>query len=158
MTLIKQCEAKNVVLVHGEAKKMEFLEAKIKEEFNLDCFHPANGETLVINTQTSLPVDVELGFLKRTLDAETMDPKRQKLLHGTLTIRSEEDNGRQDYKLESKEKLAEFGIEPHQIMFKTYFKPQPDMKSKVISPEDIAAVIHSKLLGYVLAFYIAILL
>ena len=43
MQLIKQCDAKNVVLVHGEKKKMGFLSNKIKKELGVDCFFPANG-------------------------------------------------------------------------------------------------------------------
>jgi len=46
MQLIKQCDAKNVVLVHGEKKKMGFLSNKIKKELGVDCFFPANGAVL----------------------------------------------------------------------------------------------------------------
>jgi len=33
MQLIRQCEPKNILLVHGEAAKMEFLRKKIEQEF-----------------------------------------------------------------------------------------------------------------------------
>lgn len=33
MQLVRQCEPRNVMLVHGEAVKMEFLSKKIHEEF-----------------------------------------------------------------------------------------------------------------------------
>ena len=33
MQLVRQCEPKNVLLVHGEAGKMEFLKNKITQEF-----------------------------------------------------------------------------------------------------------------------------
>ena len=33
MQLIRQCQPKNVMLVHGEAIKMEFLKKKISQEF-----------------------------------------------------------------------------------------------------------------------------
>ena len=33
MQLVRQCEPRNVMLVHGEAVKMEFLSKKIREEF-----------------------------------------------------------------------------------------------------------------------------
>lgn len=33
MQLIRQAEPRNVLLVHGEAKKMEFLKQKIEQEF-----------------------------------------------------------------------------------------------------------------------------
>ena len=35
MQLIRQCEPKNVMLVHGEAVKMDFLKGKIQEEFGM---------------------------------------------------------------------------------------------------------------------------
>ena len=37
MQLVRWCEPKNIVLVHGEAAKMEFLGKKIKQEFGLYC-------------------------------------------------------------------------------------------------------------------------
>uniref|UniRef100_A0A6I8QAQ1 Integrator complex subunit 11 n=1 Tax=Xenopus tropicalis TaxID=8364 RepID=A0A6I8QAQ1_XENTR len=42
MQLIRQAEPRNVLLVHGEAKKMEFLKLKIEQEFRLvpDCKKP----------------------------------------------------------------------------------------------------------------------
>ena len=33
MQLIRHCDPSNVVLVHGEASKMEFLSTKIRQEF-----------------------------------------------------------------------------------------------------------------------------
>jgi len=38
MQLIRQCEPANVMLVHGEASKMEFLKQKIQQEFSKTCF------------------------------------------------------------------------------------------------------------------------
>jgi len=31
----------------------------------IDCFKPANGETVVIETQHNIPVDISLNLLKR---------------------------------------------------------------------------------------------
>ncbi|CAG8481002.1 7600_t:CDS:2 [Paraglomus occultum] len=69
MQLIKQCEPRNVVLVHGEKSKMEFLQEKIKREFpEVDgCFFPANGTTISIDTSLNIPVDVSVGLLKKYL-------------------------------------------------------------------------------------------
>ena len=144
MTLIKQCEPKNVVLVHGEASRMKFLDGKIKDEFQIDCFYPANGETISINTQTSLPVDVDINFLKRTINCGISDPKRQKLMHGTLTIRDDE-NGSSDFKLNSKDQLMEYGIEPHQIKFKTFIKLNREANVNFISIEEITEVVFKNL-------------
>src|SRR6218665_3029207 len=42
MQLIRQSEPKNIVLVHGEAVKMEFLTKKIEQEFGLKhTIHPS---------------------------------------------------------------------------------------------------------------------
>ena len=43
MQLIQYCEPQSVLLVHGEAVKMEFLKQKIQQEFGIDCYMPANG-------------------------------------------------------------------------------------------------------------------
>lgn len=38
MQLIRQAEPRNVLLVHGEAKKMEFLKQKIEQEYRKFIF------------------------------------------------------------------------------------------------------------------------
>ena len=48
LQLIKNCQPKNVVLVHGEDKKMEFLIDKIDDQFGIPSFKPANGEQISI--------------------------------------------------------------------------------------------------------------
>ena len=35
MQLIRYCEPRHVMLVHGEASKMDFLKGKIKQEFGI---------------------------------------------------------------------------------------------------------------------------
>lgn len=90
MQLIQYCEPRNVLLVHGEAAKMEFLKEKIKHEFNLDCFMPANGETCVIQTPHRIPIDVSLPLLKAEsvkYNALPPDPKRPRIIHGVLVMK-----------------------------------------------------------------------
>jgi integrator complex subunit 11 len=65
LQLIKQCDPRNVMLVHGEKAKMEFLQEKIKRECKIPCYSPANGETIIIDTPLSIPVDVSVDLLKR---------------------------------------------------------------------------------------------
>src|SRR6266542_793395 len=72
LQLIKQCDPKNVMLVHGEKAKMEFLQEKIKRECRIPCFSPANGETIIIDTPLSIPVDVSVDLLKRHLAAQKL--------------------------------------------------------------------------------------
>ncbi|XP_061456507.1 integrator complex subunit 11 isoform X1 [Rhineura floridana] len=114
MQLIRQAEPRNVLLVHGEAKKMEFLKQKIEQEFHVNCHMPANGETVAIFTNPNIPVDVSLGLLKRELAiAPLPDSKRPKIMHGTLIIK---DN--QSFRLVSPEQaLKELGLGEHQLRF-----------------------------------------
>ncbi|CAG8588952.1 16952_t:CDS:2 [Cetraspora pellucida] len=70
MQLIKQCAPKNVMLVHGEKAKMEFLQDKIRRECRVPCTCPANGETITIETPLSIPVDISMDLLKRHLNAQ----------------------------------------------------------------------------------------
>uniref|UniRef100_A0A670JF01 Integrator complex subunit 11 n=1 Tax=Podarcis muralis TaxID=64176 RepID=A0A670JF01_PODMU len=113
MQLIRQAEPRNVLLVHGEAKKMEFLKQKIEQEFHVTCHMPANGETVTVHTNPNIPVDVSLGLLKRELTIGPLpDSKRPKLMHGTLIIK---DNS---FRLVSPEQaLKELGLAEHQLRF-----------------------------------------
>ncbi|NXG59926.1 INT11 protein, partial [Hemiprocne comata] len=113
MQLIRQAEPRNVLLVHGEAKKMEFLKQKIEQEFHVSCYMPANGETTTILTNPSIPVDISLGLLKReTAIGPLPDAKKPKLMHGTLMMK---DNS---FRLVSPEQaLKELGLVEHQLRF-----------------------------------------
>ncbi|KAM9175853.1 integrator complex subunit 11 [Mergus octosetaceus] len=113
MQLIRQAEPRNVLLVHGEAKKMEFLKQKIEQEFHVSCYMPANGETTTILTNPSIPVDISLGLLKReTAIGLLPDVKKPKLMHGTLIMK---DNS---FRLVSSEQaLKELGLAEHQLRF-----------------------------------------
>ncbi|NXG25642.1 INT11 protein, partial [Grallaria varia] len=113
MQLIRQAEPRNVLLVHGEAKKMEFLKQKIEQEFHVNCYMPANGETTTILTNPSIPVDISLGLLKREAAIGPVpDAKKPKLMHGTLLMK---DNS---FRLVSPEQaLKELGLAEHQLRF-----------------------------------------
>jgi len=90
MQLIQYCEPRNVMLVHGEAAKMEFLKEKIKKEFDLECYMPANGETCVVNTSMMIPLDVSLKLLKAEAHKHNLlppDPKRPRVMHGVLVMK-----------------------------------------------------------------------
>ncbi|NXU87713.1 INT11 protein, partial [Xiphorhynchus elegans] len=113
MQLIRQAEPRNVLLVHGEAKKMEFLKQKIEQEFHVNCYMPANGETTTIFTNPCIPVDISLGLLKREAAIGPVpDAKKPKLMHGTLLMK---DNS---FRLVSPEQaLKELGLAEHQLRF-----------------------------------------
>uniref|UniRef100_A0A672NT75 Integrator complex subunit 11 n=1 Tax=Sinocyclocheilus grahami TaxID=75366 RepID=A0A672NT75_SINGR len=113
MQLIRMAEPRNMLLVHGEAKKMEFLKDKIEQEFS-NCYMPANGETTTIVTNPSVPVDISLNLLKRemALGGPLPDAKRPRTMHGTLIMK---DNS---LRLVSPEQaLKELGLSEHQLRF-----------------------------------------
>lgn len=63
MQLIRNCEPKNVILVHGELNKMNQLKKRIHNELGIPTYNPANGMNCVINTglrntPVKIPVDV----------------------------------------------------------------------------------------------------
>ncbi|XP_075222073.1 integrator complex subunit 11 [Lycorma delicatula] len=90
MQLIQYCEPKNVMLVHGEAPKMEFLKEKIRKEFNINCFMPANGQTVAIDTPYHISIDVSLPLLKAEsvkYNSQPPDPKKPRVIHGVLVVK-----------------------------------------------------------------------
>ncbi|KAI0241299.1 Integrator complex subunit 11 [Lamellibrachia satsuma] len=114
MQLVRQCEPRNVMLVHGEAVKMEFLSKKIHEEFGVKCFMPANGETVTIPILHPIPIDVSLNLLKHDV-ANQVDcpaPKRSKVIHGALVMRDS------SFRLmEPRQAMKELGLPEHEIRF-----------------------------------------
>uniref|UniRef100_A0A8C9S8K1 Integrator complex subunit 11 n=1 Tax=Scleropages formosus TaxID=113540 RepID=A0A8C9S8K1_SCLFO len=115
MQLIRMAEPRNVMLVHGEAKKMEFLKDKIEQEFTgISCFMPANGETTTIPTNPSVPVDISLNLLKReaAFGGPLPDPKKPRTMHGTLIMKDS------SLRLVSPEQaLKELDLNEHQLRF-----------------------------------------
>ena len=117
MQLISYCEPRNVMLVHGEAAKMEFLKAKIRQEFGIDCFMPANGETATIKTPMTIAASVSTKLLKQEgerFDARSNEQafKRPRLLHGVLVMK--------DNKLklmDAEEACADLNIPSHTLRF-----------------------------------------
>uniref|UniRef100_A0A023F3V0 Integrator complex subunit 11 n=1 Tax=Triatoma infestans TaxID=30076 RepID=A0A023F3V0_TRIIF len=145
MQLIQYCEPRNVLLVHGEAAKMEFLKEKIKQEFNLECYMPANGETCSISTPYRIPVDVSLSLLK----AENVKynnfpphPKRSRVLQGVLVMR--------DTTLclmDVDEACKEAGINRHIIRFTSTVRledPSPPFKTA----EKLVRLLEERLPGW----------
>ncbi|GAB1289353.1 Integrator complex subunit 11 [Apodemus speciosus] len=113
MQLVGQAEPESVLLVHGEAKKMEFLRQKIEQEFRVSCYMPANGETVTLPTSPSIPVGISLGLLKREMVQGLLpEAKKPRLLHGTLIMKDS------NFRLVSSEQaLKELGLAEHQLRF-----------------------------------------
>ena len=60
LQLISQCRPKNVVLVHGEAGKMQSLRDRIVKTFHCPVYFPANGEVQFIETLPGAAKSLEI--------------------------------------------------------------------------------------------------
>lgn len=145
MQLIRHCEPKNVMLVHGEDSKMDFLKQKIMEEFGLECYKPANGETVSIPTNPNVPLDISIGLLKRESKLAEMnfpDPKRQHIMHSVLLVK---ENGLQ--LVDPEQAMSAIGVTPHEIRFtSTAVVDDPGPASK--TAERIYQLVKSNLKDY----------
>ncbi|KAG0320598.1 Integrator complex subunit 11 [Dissophora globulifera] len=94
MQLIRQCEAKNVVLVHGEKSSMGFLKSRIMTEFGIPCFDPANGTTISIETSHVIPIEMSASLLKQHLirQSETREDSNEGLTSSSSPGDSSDDS------------------------------------------------------------------
>lgn len=120
MTLIQQCEPKNVLLVHGEKSKMQFLKKQIIDEFNIPCFDPANGEVVTIDLYPQVPIDVSRTILKRNkvMVEENVHNKKKKIdgqkIEGILVMNHSDKSLKL---LDPLEAQIELGIVQHELKF-----------------------------------------
>ncbi|KAF8934385.1 beta-lactamase-like protein [Dissophora ornata] len=94
MQLIRQCDAKNVVLVHGEKSSMGFLKSRIMTEFGIPCFDPANGTTISIETSHVIPIEMSASLLKQHLirQSEARDDSNEGLTSSSSPDDSSDDS------------------------------------------------------------------
>lgn len=64
--LIKFLSPKHVILVHGEKPKMESLKGKFESEFRIQCYVPANNETVSIPSAHYVKAEASSTFLRST--------------------------------------------------------------------------------------------
>lgn len=64
LQLLRQSNARNVVLVHGEKKKMLVLKEKVEQELGMACFAPANGSTISIPRKREVPVQLSASLFR----------------------------------------------------------------------------------------------
>ncbi|PIO62029.1 metallo-beta-lactamase domain protein, partial [Teladorsagia circumcincta] len=76
MQLIRVCQPRSVMFVHGEAAKMEFLKGKVEKEFRVPVLMPANGESVSIPGISILEVDVPQDIVQRCLDLDPTPSKK----------------------------------------------------------------------------------
>ncbi|KAH6774119.1 cleavage and polyadenylation specificity factor 73 kDa subunit-II [Perilla frutescens var. frutescens] len=67
MDLVKFLSPKHVILVHGEKPKMVALREKIQSELAIECFHPANNETLLLPSTHHIEAGASDAFLQSCL-------------------------------------------------------------------------------------------
>jgi integrator complex subunit 11 len=67
MQLIRDVEPRNVMFVHGEDVKMEFLKEKVEKEFSIKVFKPANGETVTIDSCLEVELEVPEDIISKSL-------------------------------------------------------------------------------------------
>ncbi|KAJ1551595.1 Integrator complex subunit 11 [Cladochytrium tenue] len=70
MQLIRMARPRNVMLVHGEARKMAVLRRRVESELGVPCFDPANGCTVTIVTEDYMPAAISSAAYRRALLAD----------------------------------------------------------------------------------------
>ncbi|BFG17285.1 hypothetical protein CerSpe_035590 [Prunus speciosa] len=68
MDLIKFLSPKNVILVHGEKPKMATLKGKIQSELGIQCYDPANNETVSISSTHYVKALASDAFIRSCLN------------------------------------------------------------------------------------------
>lgn len=138
MQIIKMTEPKNVMFVHGEAAKMEFLAKKVQKDMGLPCFTPANGETVNISCPPQIKVKIESDLarkiMKRSLNRASFhaalvnDGNELELLHPDVAMKKLKVK-QHHFQMNSSVKLPEGNSTPEQIivslrlLIKTYLPP-----------------------------------
>ena len=140
MQLIKQSGARHVVLVHGEAKKMDFLAKRVRDELGVPCCFPANGESVDIETRRLLPVAVSTAACKRPAEGGDATPKRGRagVVEGLLVM-----SPAGALKLIAPEEAGpEIGLPPHALHFSSAV-PLPRASPEVVAllPMRLAAAL-----------------
>ncbi|KAL6541926.1 hypothetical protein OROGR_011412 [Orobanche gracilis] len=67
MDLVKFLSPEHVILVHGEKPKMATLKEKIESELSIQCYYPANNETVCIPSTSHVKAGASDAFLQSCL-------------------------------------------------------------------------------------------
>jgi len=76
MDLVNFLAPKHVVLVHGEKHKMASLKEKIHSEFGIQCYDPANNETVSIPSTHYVNAEISDTFIRSCLNPNFTFQKR----------------------------------------------------------------------------------
>ncbi|THD21787.1 Integrator complex subunit [Fasciola hepatica] len=120
MQLISHCQPRNVMLVHGEAGKMDFLKSKIEQEFGLPCLKPANGEIVRVETERQFVARASADLLNTVDDsADPEEPliKRTRILKAGIII----EPGSTPTLVNRESALGSFGLREHTMRFTSMY-------------------------------------
>lgn len=67
MDLVKFLSPKHVILVHGEKPKMATLKGRIQDELGIQCYYPANNESVQIQSTHFVKADATPTFIRSSL-------------------------------------------------------------------------------------------
>lgn len=68
MDLVKFLSPKHVILVHGEKPKMASLKERIESDLGIQCYFPANNDTVCIPSTCWLKADASKTFIRSSLN------------------------------------------------------------------------------------------
>ncbi|KAM7484708.1 hypothetical protein LguiA_000717 [Lonicera macranthoides] len=68
MDLVKFLSPKNVILVHGEKPKMALLKGRIQSELGIQCYDPANKDTVSISSTQYVKADISDAFVQSSMN------------------------------------------------------------------------------------------
>ncbi|KRZ73120.1 Integrator complex subunit 11 [Trichinella papuae] len=111
--LIRNCDPRHVLFVHGEESKMEFLKQKVERMLSIPVLKPRNGQNVAVNTIPSIVIETSQELLKDSLSNfnHPLDPdKFQATLFVDRNLKSIE-------LLRSDEVLKRMEWQPHQVEF-----------------------------------------
>ncbi|WOL20128.1 hypothetical protein Cni_G28930 [Canna indica] len=90
MDLVEYLSPKHVILVHGEKPKMALLKERIQSELGIQCYYPANNETVLIPSTQSVKIDATKMFINSCSNAKLQGVKRSFLFISDSSSRSTE--------------------------------------------------------------------
>lgn len=136
MDLIRFLMPQNVILVHGEKPKMATLKRNIQSELGIQCYDPANNETVHIPSTQAVKIDATKTFIRKSFN---VTPKLEEIVvHGKcnsvskdnvalplIQIRDERategflvmEKGKKAKIVHQDELLPTLGVEEHKVQF-----------------------------------------
>lgn len=126
--LIRMCEPKNVMLVHGEKGRIAEFKSKVVRDFGIPCFDPPNGTTVSIHTnlvQHTISVSSELLRDKRQRieqpDGKTLRVYTRPPVASVLVLRADG----QANLMSPQEMREAYGVVAHELSFVHAVKKEP---------------------------------